>query len=316
MAPMSDVNTPAFCRVLRDLGCTMIYTGLLTSHGLVRQNRRTLEFAAALPDGVEYVAQIFGADPEIMADAARILEAAGRFSAIDINMGCPVPKVVKGSAGVGLMRAPETAGRIVRAVAEAVKIPVTVKMRSGWSAEEINCVALAERCAGEGAAAVALHPRTKAQAYGGKSDWTLVARMKERLAVPVIGSGDIATPEDAARRIAETGCDAVMIGRASRGDPTLPGRAQKLLDGSQPPPPPAPAERLAIAVKHFECHIEAEGRDRGARSLRGHLAFYIKGIPGAAAVRKKIMTSADPETIIETLRECGRRYGKNELNHL
>ena len=301
MAPMSDVNLPAFCGILKDLGCTMIYTGLLTSHGLVYQNRHTLEMISALPEGVTFVGQIFGSVPEIMAEAASILESTGKFAAVDINMGCPVPKVVKSNAGVGLMREPELAARIVKSVNAAVKLPVTVKMRSGWSAEEINCIEVAKRCEDAGAAAVALHPRTKAQAYSGRADWPLVARMKESLEIPVIGSGDISSPQDAIQKISDCGCDSVMIGRATRCDPTLPGRTQLLLDSGKLSPPPSWRDRIKIAIRHFKFHIELEGPDRGSRSLRSHLAYYIKGMSGAAAVRNKIVQIADPLMIIDIL---------------
>ncbi len=301
MAPMSDVNTPAFCSILRDHGCELIYTGLLTSHGIVNQNSRTFQFIDTLPEGVAYVGQIFGSVPEVMAEAARALEASGKFAAIDINMGCPVPKVVKTNAGVGLMREPELAGRIVRAVAGAVRIPVSVKIRAGWDSKEINCIEFGIRSAGEGAAAVALHPRTRTQGYGGVADWSLVMRLKEKLSVPVIGSGDIRMPEDASRRISETGCDAVMIGRASRGDPTLPGRVRRHLSGEGPCPPPSPGDLLTLAALHYERHIAIEGPERGARSLRGHLAFYLKGFHGAADTRKKIFTSDEPCEILHAL---------------
>lgn len=313
---MSDVNTPAFCRVLRDLGCPLIYTALLTSHGLVYQNKRTLEFISALPGGVPYVGQIFGGVPDIMAESARILEATGKFIAIDINMGCPAPKVVKGNAGVGLMLDPDLAEGIVKAVVGAVKLPVTVKMRAGWSSDVINCIELAERCAGVGAVAVALHPRTKEQAYRGKADWKLVARMKEKLSVPVIGSGDISSPEKAKRRMAESGCDAVMIGRACRSDPTLPGRTQKLLDGGEPAAPPSTQERLAIASRHFQYHIENEGPEHGTCSLRSHLAHYIKGIPGASVMRSKIMSSIDPEAIIAALNKYDQRQYEDQISNI
>lgn len=307
MAPMSDVNTPAFCSILRDNGCELIYTGLLTSHGIVNRNKRTFEFIDALPGGVTYVGQIFGSEPDVMAEAARALEATGKFAAIDINMGCPVPKVVKTNAGVGLMRDPELAGRIVKAVSAAVRVPVSVKIRAGWDSKEINCLEFGARCAGEGAAAVALHPRTRAQGYGGEADWSLIARLKEKSSVPVVGSGDIRSPEDAARRIRETGCDAVMIGRACRSDPTLPGRAHKLLSGNAPSPPPEPVELLALAALHFERHIAVEGPERGTRSLRGHLAFYLRGFRGAADARQKIFSTNDPKIIISAIEELRSR---------
>lgn len=316
MAPMAGINTPAFCETLRDLGCPLIYTGLLTSHGLVRQNRKTMAYVSSLPSGVAFVAQIFGGVPEIMAEAAAALEATGRFAAIDINMGCPAPKVLKSNAGAGLMREPELAARIVGAAARAIKIPVTVKMRSGWDSGEINCVELAKRCAGEGAAAAALHPRTRTQGFTGRTDWRLVAEMKERLEIPVIGSGDISSPSDAAARMAETGCDAVMIGRAARGDPGLIGRTLKLLDGGEPGPAPSPIDRISIALRHFARHIEIEGPENGVKSIRGQLSWYLKGIPGAAALRAAINKSETPDEVAELINDFRLYIDKNQRSML
>ncbi len=312
MAPMSDVNQPAFCRVLKDLGCKIIYTGLLTSHGLVHGNKNTFEIIKLLPDGVTMVGQIFGAEPEIMRDAALILEQSCKFSAIDINMGCPVPKVVKGNAGVGLMRDPELAGRIVKLVSEAVKLPVTVKMRSGWSSEEINCLELAAICVDSGAAAVSLHPRTKVQAYHGKADWELVARMKEKISVPVIGSGDICSPQEAISKMKKYGCDSVMIGRATRTDPTILGRTSVLMQEGVEVKPPRREELLDIAIKHFRYHIDIEGPDRGVRSLRSHLAYYIKGMPGAADIRNRIVHESNSEMMIDMLEAYADFVKNNE----
>ncbi|HOO55876.1 MAG TPA: tRNA dihydrouridine synthase DusB [bacterium] len=297
MAPMAGVNSPAFCEILRDYGCPVIYTALLTSHGLRYQNKKTLEYVNALPDGPIYIGQLFGGVPEIMAEAAVLLEKTGRFEAIDINMGCPAPKVIKGNSGVGLMRDPALAESIVKETVNSVKIPVTVKIRSGWSADEINCVELAARFESAGAAALTLHPRTRTQGFKGAADWSLVGDVKKAVAIPVIGSGDITSPEAAARRMRDTGCDAVMIGRAARGDPEIISRAIKLIGNLDPGPPPGDIERIDIALKHLRLNIEIEGPERGVRTIRGHIAWYLKGLPGASAVRAEINQTENPEDV-------------------
>lgn len=301
MAPVSGVNTPSFCAVLKESGCGLIYTGLITSHGLTRNNRRTLDYVRLLPEGPVYAGQIFGAVPDIMAESAAILESTGRFAAIDINMGCPAPKVVKTCAGSALMRDPVLAAKIVRSVSSAIRIPVTVKMRSGWNFETINCVELAKRLEDEGAAALALHPRPQSQGYSGKADWHLVAKMKEALHIPVIGSGDIASPENAAEKFKEHGCDAVMIGRAAFGDPEIVSRARELVVNGKALPPPDAAKRIETALKHYKLHLDIEGDQRGVYSMRGQLSWYLKGMPGASAIRAQLNKCESPVSVVELL---------------
>ncbi len=309
MAPMAGVNTRAFCRMLIDNGCDFIYSGLLTSHGLVYSSNKTEDMIDSLPEAenLDVAAQIFGATPDIMAEAARIIEDTGKADIIDINMGCPVPKVVKTRAGVRLMQNPELAASVVAAVVKAVRLPVTVKMRSGWDSRSINCVEVARMCADAGAAAVALHPRTRVQRFGGCADWTLIAKLKAAVDVPVIASGDVADPESAARCFRETGCDSLMIGRASMGDPGLPARARRLVRDGVPAPPPDFRKRLSDARRHLELHVADVGEEKGVREMRGPLAWYIKGLYGAAAVRVKINTTTGLEKVNSLLAAFEKR---------
>jgi tRNA-dihydrouridine synthase B len=260
------------------------------------------------------VGQIFGSQPEYMARAAAALEATGMFAGIDINMGCPAPKVTKNAGGAALMRNPAQAADIVRAVVAATRLPVSVKIRSGWDADSVNYLELARVCEAEGAAAIALHPRTRAQRFTGSADWDQIAKLKETVTVPVIGSGDIVAPEDAARMIAHTGCDAVMIGRACCGDVWLLGRARARLETGVTPPPPTRLDRIRAAIEQLEIHVKYEGPVRGVREMRRFAAWHIKGMPEAAAIRYKI-NRADTESLMrDVLLEYEDRIRRDELN--
>lgn len=286
MAPIAGVTEPAYIAILKDCGCAFAYTGLLTSHGLIRANEKTRGLITPMPDGMDISAQIFGNVPEIMAEAARILEDMGSFRAIDINMGCPVPKVTKNSGGASLMTKPELAREVVASVVAAVKLPVTVKLRSGWDAASINFVEMAKICEGAGAAAIALHPRTKAQGYSGRADWSHIALLKESVAAPVIGSGDIVTPQDALRMFNETGCDSVMIGRACCGTPWLIKMTEEFIKTGALSPEPSTDERIEIALKHLAQHVKTIGEKRAVPEMRKFIPQYIKGMPGASNVRR------------------------------
>jgi nifR3 family TIM-barrel protein len=313
MAPMSGVNSPSFCEMLMRNGCDFIYTGLLTSHGVAAGGRKTFDLIRNLPDSSEtftLVAQIFGSQPDYMARAAAVLEATGKFAGIDINMGCPAPKVTKNAGGAALMRNPAQAADIVRAAVAATRLPVSVKIRSGWDANSLNYLEIARACEAEGAAAIALHPRTRSQQYSGSADWDHIARLKETVSVPVIGSGDIIAPEDAARMIARTGCDSVMIGRACCGDVWLIGRARAFLETGATPPPPTALDRIRAAMDQLELHVRYEGGERGVREMRRYTAWHIKGMPEAAMIRHAVnraQTEIEMRDILLVYEGCIRR---------
>lgn len=301
MAPMAGINVPSFCELLIDCGCDFIYSGLLSSHALVRRDWDTAAIIDSFPGGIDFVAQIFGSDPAVMAASARRLADSGRVLGIDINMGCPVKKVNRTMSGAALMRDIPLAARVVRAVADAVQLPVSVKLRAGWSEAEINALDLARACVDSGAAAVALHPRTRVQGFSGRSDWSLIARLKESLPVPVIGSGDIFSPEDAARMIRETGCDSVMIGRGALGDPALPGRVKAFLRDGERIPAPDGAERVRNAIRQYRLHLQFEGPKRGMYEMRKFVGWYLRGLPDSAALRSTVNRMEDPEAVLEML---------------
>ncbi len=304
MAPMAGVNSKSFCEILIACGCRCIYTGLLASHGIVARNRRSLELATDYPAGAALIGQLFGSVPEVMAQAARMLEASGKFTAIDINMGCPVPKVIKNESGAGMMRNPERAVAIVKAIKSAIDLPVTVKMRSGWDSSNISCVDLARRVEDAGAAAIAIHPRTRVQGYSGLADMSHAAAVKDAVSIPVIASGDITDSASASRCLAQTGCDALMIGRAAAAAPWLIEIIEKHIEHNITIPGPSIHARMAIARDHFDRHIDAIGENRGVREMRGVIARYVKGLPGASALRGRLNTLTDPDAIRDLLLEA------------
>ncbi|MBC7346724.1 MAG: tRNA dihydrouridine synthase DusB [Clostridia bacterium] len=285
-APMAGVSDKVFRRLAREYGAALTYTEMVSAKGLLYRNPRTLSLVDLA--GEERVGvQLFGAEPAEVAEAAALVVERGAVL-VDLNMGCPVPKVVKAGAGAALMRDPDRAAAIVRAVAEAVPVPVTVKMRKGWDAGEETALWLAREVAAAGAAAITVHGRTRADRYHGRADWEIIARVKEAVSVPVIGNGDLFQPEDAQRMMALTGCDAVMLARGVLGNPWLFAACRAVLAGEPPPPPPAGRTRVETALRHLEMMIGYYGEERGVLKMRKHLTWYLKGLPGAARLRQEV----------------------------
>lgn len=289
-APMAGVTDKAFRILAREQGCGLVFTEMISAKGLVYRNQRTREMLDLSGEKGPVAVQLFGAEPEVMAEGALMAEAAGA-AIIDINMGCPVPKVVKNGEGSALMRNPSLAAAIVAAVAGRVKVPVTVKIRAGWCRDTMNAADFARAMADAGAQAVTVHGRTRDQFYSGRADWGIIKQVTEAVAVPVIGNGDIWTPEDAARMLAETGCAAIMIGRGALGNPWLFSRTVAYLEQGVLLPEPSPRERIAMALRHLDLVVSFKGETVGVREMRKHLAWYIKGMRGAARMREEIFTA-------------------------
>ncbi|NLY91938.1 MAG: tRNA dihydrouridine synthase DusB [Firmicutes bacterium] len=292
LAPMAGVTDLPFRLLIKEQGCGLVCGEMVSAQALVYGNRNTLKLLATDPRERPVSIQLFGSDPETMARAAGIL-ATYPVDIIDLNMGCPVPKVVKNGEGAALMRDPKRAARIVRAVTAAVELPVTVKMRRGWAEGEENATELAILCAEAGAAAVAVHGRFREQFYSGKADWEVIRRVKAAVPIPVIGNGDLFSAADALRMREETGCDGVMLGRGVLGNPWLVRETVAALAGAPLPPPPTVKERFALIRRHLADQIVFCGEERGIKEMRKHLTWYLKGFPGAARARRLINEAID-----------------------
>jgi nifR3 family TIM-barrel protein len=289
LAPMAGVSESPFRRLCRAFGADVVVTEFLSAEGIRRENPATLDKLRFGADERPIGVQIFGADPRAMADASAAVTDVFQPEFIDINFGCPVKKVVRRNGGSGCLKDLGLVQDVIRAVAGATHLPVTVKIRSGWSEEMRDPVAIGLRCQDAGARALTLHPRTRAQMYAGAARWDEIAAVVAALDIPVIGNGDIKTAEDALRMHEQTGCAAVMIARGSFGQPWIFTQARALLDGQPLPPAPPTAERFAIALRHARMAAEFEVDPKGAAiEFRKHLGWYVKGLPGSAELRKRL----------------------------
>lgn len=288
LGPMAGITEAPFRGICKRMGAGLTYTEMVSAKGLHYNpdnaiSRSLLTFS---DEEVPCAVQLFGAEPELMAEQARgIVERYGADVAfIDINMGCPVTKVVAKGEGSALMRTPDLAARVVSAVVERCGVPVTVKIRSGWVADEVNAVEFARRMEDAGAAAIAVHGRTRSQFYHGKADWDVIAGVKSAVGVPVIGSGDVFSADDAIAMLERTGVDGVMVARGAQGNPWIFREARALIDRGEVLAPPSAFERIDMAREHAAALVEFAGERAFAR-MRKHVAWYIKGMPGATHMR-------------------------------
>jgi len=289
LAPMAGVSESPFRRICRRFGADVVVTEFLSAEGIRRENESTLARLRFGNDERPIGVQIFGSDPVAMGDAARLVTDVFEPEFIDINFGCPVKKVVRRNGGSGCLKDLDLVQTIIRSVSAATHLPVTVKIRSGWSEQMRDPVAIARRCEDAGARALALHPRTRTQMYTGQARWEEIAAVRAAVAIPVIGNGDIKTPEDAVRMHRETGCDAVMIARGSFGQPWIFDQTNDLLAGRPRRPDPDVETRFAIATEHARMAAAYEPDPRGAAiEFRKHLGWYVKGLPGSADLRRRL----------------------------
>ena len=285
LAPMAGISDLPYRLIMRRYGAGLAFTEMVSGNGLIRAGRNTEALLLSTAEDHPLGIQLFGDDPQVLAEAAARVENRGEL--IDLNCGCPVKKVVRSGAGSALMQDPAKVASIVAALRRAVSCPLTVKLRSGWDSSSLNYLEIGRIAEAEGADALTLHPRTRSQAFSGRADWSHITRLKEAVKIPVIGSGDIVTAEDAQAMLAETGCDGVMLGRGSYGNPWLISSILASQAG-RPCPPPDPQQRLEAVRTHFDLFVCHLGEHKALYDMRKHLCWYSRGLPKAAAFRTLI----------------------------
>ncbi len=287
LAPMAGVTDLPFRLLCKEQGAALVCTEMVSAKAILYNNKNTKALLEIHPDESPVSLQLFGSDPVIISEMAKRIEELP-FAILDINMGCPVPKVVNNGEGSALMKNPKLAGEIVSAVAKAIKKPVTVKIRSGFDKDHINAVEMSKIMEDAGAAAVAVHGRTREQYYSGEADWEIIARIKEAISIPVIGNGDVTNCESAAELIKQTGCDGIMIGRAARGNPWIFRQVTVYLEDGTILPPPASEERKNMILRHGRLQLEYKGEYTGVREMRKHVSWYTAGMPHSAQLRQRV----------------------------
>lgn len=283
LAPLAGITNLPFRMLAREAGCALVFSEMVSADGLVHGSRNTFGLLRSLPAEKPLAVQLFGSDPARMAAAAAAVEASGA-DVLDINFGCAVKKVLKTGSGAALMRTPQRAEALLTAVRKAVRIPLTVKLRSGWEASAAQALEIGTIAEGCGVDAVTVHPRTAAQKFSGRADWGVIAALKERLKIPVIGNGDVFSADDALRMMSQTGCDAVMVGRRAIGYPRIFTEIAFRLR-NEPAPPEAVGERAAVMRRYLEMSVECYGPHTACALMRHRLGWFTKGIRGGAGLR-------------------------------
>lgn len=300
LAPMAGVTDLPFRLLCKEMGCGLVYSEMVSAKGILYDNKNTTELLEIDSKERPVAVQLFGSDPEILGAMAKKIEQYP-IDIIDVNMGCPAPKIVKNGEGSCLMKTPELVGKIVRSLVESQSKPVTIKFRKGFDDDHVNAVEIAKVAEANGASAVAVHGRTREQYYSGKADWDIIKQVKEAVNIPVIGNGDVFTPQDAKNLLEHTGCDAIMVGRGAQGNPWIFKRILHYLKTGELLPEPTAEERVEKALRHAQMLIDYKGEYIGVREMRKHMAWYMKGLPGAAELRGKLNyaeTMAEMEALL------------------
>ena len=302
LAPMAGISNTSYRTIIKEMGAGLIYAEMVSDKAIMFDNDRTIELLKMRESERPIAQQIFGSDEDSFVIAAKKIVELMHPDILDIYMGCPVPKIaLKSQAGASLLKDPDKIEKIVRSVVNAVDIPVTVKIRSGWDSNTINCVEVAKRIENAGASAITLHARTRAQGYSGSADWSLIKKVKEAVSIPVIGNGDIKTCYDAKKMLEETGCDAVMIGRGVLGNPWLIKECVDYLEDGTLPQRVSAKEKMQMLKRHFELLCKDKGEKLALLEIRTHALWYIKGLPGSASIKNQICQTKNSTELFNIL---------------
>jgi len=301
-APMAGISNISFRKIIKEMNAGLIYSEMVSNMGIIYNSKKTIDMLKINDKERPISIQIFGSDVESFIKSAKFVEEYAKPDIIDINMGCPVPKVaLKSQAGSGLLKNPEKIYEIVKSVVETVNIPVTVKIRAGWNNSNINCVEVAKLIEKAGASAIAIHPRTREQGYSGQADWNYIKQVKESVNIPVIGNGDIKTIEDAKRMLEETKCDAVMIGRSTIGNPWFINECVEYIENNKIIEKPTYKERIDMILKHYQLLKEDYGERKALLDIKTHALAYLKYIPGIKSLKTEIALSKTEEELFNVI---------------
>lgn len=303
LAPMAGISNPAYLKIAEEMGCGWAITELISAEAIVRNNQKTFDML----NGIEKLTmpisiQLFGANKESLAKAAKIITNKYPNVLIDINMGCPVPKVaMHAHAGSGLLKEPDKVYEIVNSVVKAVSVPVTVKIRSGWDSHSINALEIAKICEKAGAKAITIHARTRAQGYSGKADWNIIKEVKQNVNIPVIGNGDVKTPLDAKKMLDITGCDAIMIGRAALGNPFIIKNTIHYLKTGELLKKPATKEKINMIKKHLDYLVQIKPEKTALLEMRTNACYYLKGISNTSSIKKELFQTKTKKEFLKII---------------
>ena len=304
LAPMAGISNTAYRQIIKEMGAGLIFAEMVSDKALVYGSEKTFDLLKMSDMERPIAQQIFGSDVDSFVKAAKLVEDKMHPDIIDINMGCPVPKVaIKSQAGSALLKNPDKIKEIVSAVVKAVSVPVTVKIRSGWDANSVNAVEVAKVIEEAGASAITVHGRTRAQGYSGNADWNIIKQVKEMVSIPVIGNGDITSAEKAKEMLDFTGCDAVMIGRGVLGNPWLIKECVSYLESGIIPPKPSAREKIEMLKRHYQLLVDSTSEKQAILELRTHALWYIKGMPKSAYIKNEICKTKNSEDLFKILND-------------